>query len=188
MATVTRTAAGKAWLQRRKQGLTKRQGVGTVTLTPTSPRYGYNKTTTPSKITPKTSPTPPTTALSRFNTSAAAEGNQAAVNLALLEAENTGAAGTTLQLTAAAMQAQSPSMQRLTSPQWAGMTGQMNNAQQAQGGGPVWVTVPVDKVIQAPGGGTGIAPVYATPKGYQARPGESVGSIPPVHTQAVGRP
>jgi hypothetical protein len=71
-----------------------------------------------------------------------------------------------------------PSAQRLAAPSWAGKTGTLNNAQAAQDRAAVWVTVPVDKVVSS-GGSSAIAPVYATPTGYAARPGESTGSIPP---------
>lgn len=71
-----------------------------------------------------------------------------------------------------------PSAQRLAAPNWAGKTGTLNNAQAAQDRANVWVTVPVDKVVSS-GGSSAIAPVYATPTGYAARPGESTGSIPP---------
>lgn len=72
-----------------------------------------------------------------------------------------------------------PSMQRLSTDQWHGMTGQLNRAQAAQDQADVWVTVPVDKVV-VQGNGTGhVAPVYAAPQGRQPRPGESAGSIPP---------
>jgi hypothetical protein len=76
-------------------------------------------------------------------------------------------------------QDQHPSAQRLSAPVWAGKTGQLNHAQAAQDRSDVWVTVPVDKVVAA-NGGAAVAPVYASPTGYQARPGESAGSIPPV--------
>lgn len=128
-------------------------------------------------------------ALSRFNWQAAQQGNQAATNLALLEAENTQAAGS--GGTAAAAQAAHPATQRLSTNQWAGMTGQVNHAQAAQDvstAGQVWVTVPVDKVQTTPGGGQAAAPVYATSQGYKSKPGESTGSIPPPHASAVGRP
>lgn len=75
-------------------------------------------------------------------------------------------------------QAQHPSAQRLASPAWQGKTGTLNHAQAAQDRADVWVTVPVDKV-ETKGGSTTVSPVYATPTGYQARPGESAGSIPP---------
>ncbi|HUO48232.1 MAG TPA: hypothetical protein VMU09_05315 [Acidimicrobiales bacterium] len=78
-----------------------------------------------------------------------------------------------------------PSAQRLQTPAWQGSTSQLNRAQAAQADADVWVTVPVDKVSVAPGGGHSIAPVYASTKGYRPRPGESVGSIPPA--VAVGR-
>jgi hypothetical protein len=83
-------------------------------------------------------------------------------------------------------QDQHPSAQRLAaSQQWAGKTGQVNRAQAAQDQADIWVTVPVDK-IETKGGSTAAAPVYATPQGYRARPGESAGSIPPPHR--VGHP
>jgi hypothetical protein len=71
-----------------------------------------------------------------------------------------------------------PSAQRLAAPNWAGKTGTLNRAQAAQDRADVWVTVPVDKVVSS-AGSSAIAPVYATPTGYAARPGESTGSIPP---------
>ena len=71
-----------------------------------------------------------------------------------------------------------PSAQRLAAPAWQGKTGTLNHAQAAQDRANVWVTVPVDKV-ETKGGSTTVSPVYATPTGYQARPGESAGSIPP---------
>ena len=124
--------------------------------------------------------TPSAQSLSRFNRQAAQQGSQAAVNLALLEAETTQAgAGGTPQAQA---QDGHPSVQRLAGDQWQGMTGQVNNAQAAQGAespGSVWVTVPADRVTVAPTGAHTVAPVYATPKGYRAKPGESAGSIPP---------
>ena len=131
-----------------------------------------------------TSSAPSAQSLSRFNAQAAQQGNQAATNLALLEAETTqaGAGGGTPSQDA------NPSVQRLSSNQWQGMTSQVNNAQRAQGsptGGDVWVTVPVDKVSVTPSGAQGIAPVYATAQGYRSKPGESVGSIPP--PMAAGR-
>jgi hypothetical protein len=78
-----------------------------------------------------------------------------------------------------------PSAQRLAATSWAGKTSQLNRAQAAQDGAPVWVTVPVDKV-ETRAGSTATAPVYATPQGYRPRPGESAGSIPPV--VPAGRP
>lgn len=78
-----------------------------------------------------------------------------------------------------------PSAQRLAAPKWDGKTSQLNHAQAAEDHAPVWVTVPVDKVVTS-GGSTSIAPVYATPTGYAARPGDSAGSIPPV--VPAGRP
>lgn len=71
-----------------------------------------------------------------------------------------------------------PSAQRLAAPSWAGKTGTLNRAQAAEDRAEVWVTVPVDKVTTR-AGSSAIAPVYATPTGYVARPGESAGSIPP---------
>jgi hypothetical protein len=82
-------------------------------------------------------------------------------------------------------QDQHPAAQRLSSNQWAGKTSTLNNAQAAQGDADVYVTVPVDKVVTS-GGSSKVAPVYASSKGYQARPGDSAGSIPP--TVAAGRP
>lgn len=74
---------------------------------------------------------------------------------------------------------------RMATPKWSGKTGVLNHAQAAQGGaGPVWVTVPVDKVVVSSSGSAKTAPVYATPEGYQSAPGESVGSIPPVWTRS----
>jgi hypothetical protein len=78
-----------------------------------------------------------------------------------------------------------PSAQRLSAPNWNGKTGTLNRAQAAQDRADVWVTVPVDKVVSS-GGSSAIAPVYATPTGYAARPGESTGSIPP--PTAAGHP
>jgi hypothetical protein len=78
-----------------------------------------------------------------------------------------------------------PSAQRLSSPQWAGKTSTLNNAQAAAGDADVYVTVPVDKVVTA-GGSSKVAPVYASSKGYRSRPGESAGSIPPA--VPAGRP
>lgn len=78
-----------------------------------------------------------------------------------------------------------PSAQRLAQSKWHGYTGTLNHAQAAQGGAPVWVTVPVDKVETKAGSST-VAPVYATPKGYVSRPGDSSGSIPPA--MPAGRP
>ena len=71
-----------------------------------------------------------------------------------------------------------PSAQRLASGQWAGKTGMVNHAQAAEGGAPVWVTVPVDKVTTK-GAVSSANPVYASPRGYVPRPGQSRGSIPP---------
>jgi len=71
-----------------------------------------------------------------------------------------------------------PSAQRLASGQWAGKTSQLNHAQAAQDQADVWVTVPVDKVTTR-GSVSSANPVYATPRGYVPRPGESRGSIPP---------
>lgn len=82
-------------------------------------------------------------------------------------------------------QDQHPSAQRLAAPAWKGKTGQLNNAQSAQDRADIWVTVPVDKV-ETKGGSSTVSPVYASPTGYQARPGESAGSIPP--TIPAGRP
>ena len=115
--------------------------------------------------------------VSRVAQEGAAQSNQGAVNLALLEAENTQAAAGAP--TSGGSQDTHPSVQRLSSPAWAGFTGQLNGAQAAAEDADVWVTVPVDKVVTTPTGAAGIAPVYASTKGYRARPGESVGSIPP---------
>ncbi len=82
-------------------------------------------------------------------------------------------------------QDQHPSAQRLAAPSWKGKTSVLNHAQAAQDRADVWVTVPVDKVVSS-GGSSAVAPVYATPTGYAPRPGESVGSIPPVIP--AGRP
>lgn len=82
-------------------------------------------------------------------------------------------------------QDQHPSARRLALPAWLGKTGTLNRAQAAEDRAPVWVTVPVDKVVTK-GGSTTVSPVYATPTGYQARPGESAGSIPP--TMPAGHP
>lgn len=82
-------------------------------------------------------------------------------------------------------QDQHPSAQRLASGQWHGKTGMLNHAQAAEDNAPVWVTVPVDKV-QTRGPVSTANEVYATPKGYVPRPGQSGGSIPPVHH--AGRP
>jgi hypothetical protein len=82
-------------------------------------------------------------------------------------------------------QDQHPSAKRLAAPAWKGKTGTLNHAQAAEDRADVWVTVPVDKV-ETKGGSTTVSPVYATPTGYQARPGESAGSIPP--TIPAGRP
>jgi hypothetical protein len=79
-----------------------------------------------------------------------------------------------------------PSAQRLAAPVWNGKTGTLNNAQAAQPGSQVWVTVPVDKVTTTPQGASAATPVYASTKGYVPRPGESRGSIPP--GMPVGRP
>jgi hypothetical protein len=73
-----------------------------------------------------------------------------------------------------------PSAQRLASGQLDGKTGQLNNAQAAQPGSEVWVTVPVDKVTTS-GGSSSVTPVYASTQGYVPRPGESRGSVPPGH-------
>jgi hypothetical protein len=75
-------------------------------------------------------------------------------------------------------QDQHPSAQRLAAPAWKGKTGTLNHAQAAQDRSNIWVTVPVDKV-ETVGGSTSVSPVYASPTGYQSRPGESAGSIPP---------
>jgi hypothetical protein len=79
----------------------------------------------------------------------------------------------------------SPQAKRLAAPSWKGKTGTLNHAQAAEDRAPVWVTVPVDKV-ETKGGSSTVSPVYATPTGYQARPGESAGSIPP--TIPAGHP
>jgi hypothetical protein len=71
-----------------------------------------------------------------------------------------------------------PSAQRLATNQWQGKTSQLNHAQAAAPGAPVWVTVPVDKVITR-NGNAAVTPTYASTRGYVPRPGESVGSIPP---------
>jgi len=78
-----------------------------------------------------------------------------------------------------------PSAQRLAAPVWKGKTGTLNHAQAAEDRANIWVTVPVDKVVTK-GGSTTVSPVYASPTGYQARPGESAGSIPP--TIPAGHP
>lgn len=78
-----------------------------------------------------------------------------------------------------------PSAQRLATNKWGGKTGALNHAQAAEAGAPVWVTVPVDKVTTTGPVSTANA-VYATPKGYVPRPGQSAGSIPPV--PGAGRP
>lgn len=78
-----------------------------------------------------------------------------------------------------------PSAQRLATPAWKGKTGTLNHAQAAEDRANVWVTVPVDKVVTQKGSST-VSPVYASPTGYQARPGESAGSIPP--TIPAGHP
>jgi len=86
-------------------------------------------------------------------------------------------------------QDQHPSAQRLNSSAWAGKTGMLNHAQAAEDNAPVWVTVPVDKVTtKGPISESSASAnaVYATPKGYQPRPGNSPGSIPPV--PQTGRP
>ena len=82
-------------------------------------------------------------------------------------------------------QDQHPSAKRLAAPAWKGKTGTLNHAQAAQDRAEVWVTVPVDKVVTS-GGSSSVSPVYASPTGYQARPGESAGSIPP--TIPAGHP
>jgi hypothetical protein len=82
-------------------------------------------------------------------------------------------------------QDQHPSAQRLATPAWQGKTGTLNRAQAAQDRAEVWVTVPVDKV-ETKGGSSTVSPVWATPTGYQPRPGESAGSIPP--TVPAGNP
>lgn len=82
-------------------------------------------------------------------------------------------------------QEQHPSAQRLASSQMHGYTGQLNHAQAAEDHAPVWVTVPVDKVVTS-GGSSSVSALYASPTGYKARPGESAGSIPP--TVPAGRP
>lgn len=82
-------------------------------------------------------------------------------------------------------QDQHPTTQRLATPAWEGKTGTLNKAQAAQDRAEVWVTVPVDKV-ETRGGSSTVSPVYASPTGYQARPGESAGSLPP--TIPAGHP
>jgi hypothetical protein len=71
-----------------------------------------------------------------------------------------------------------PSAQRMASGQWGGKTSQLNRAQAAQDQADIWVTVPVDKVMTR-GQVSTANPVYAAPKGYVPRPGDSSGSIPP---------
>lgn len=81
---------------------------------------------------------------------------------------------------------QSQAAQRLSSGQWAGKTGVLNNAQAAQATSePAWVTVPVDKVVVEPDGRGHVAPVYASTKGYRGMPGQTGGSVPPM--VAAGR-
>lgn len=169
-------------------------GILSNLIRPVGPAKPTAPVATPTKVAPATptqtaaAGTPPTTALSRFNTAASGEQISGVNGLALIAAENTAAAGATgTPGTAASQQAGASSVQRLAGSQWAGMTGQVNNAQRA-GDGAVWVTVPVDKVQVTPAGSRGIAPVYATAQGYRSKPGESVGSIPPPSTQAVGKP
>lgn len=120
-------------------------------------------------------------ALSRFEYQAADEQSDARRRLALAQpaaVQGTVPAGL-------GTGAGHPSAHRLNSSAWQGFTNDLNRAQAAQADADVWVTVPVDKVTIAPGGGHAIAPVYASTKGYRPRPGESAGSVPP--TVAVGR-
>jgi hypothetical protein len=124
-------------------------------------------------------------ALFRLNSEAQSQGESAATQLALTPYEYGTAPAGINPPTNPTAQDLHPSMQRLASPQWAGKTSALNHAQAAEGGAPVWVTVPVDKV-ETKAGSSAAAPVYATPKGYVARPGESAGSIPPY--VPAGRP
>lgn len=134
-------------------------------------------TDTSSAITPS--------AIARLESQAGQQGTADSQQLALTPYEY----GTTPQginpPTNPTTQDQHPSAQRLASPQWQGKTGTLNHAQAAQDRSDVWVTVPVDKVVTG-GGGAAVAPVYATPTGYAARPGESTGSLPP--NVPAGRP
>ena len=126
-------------------------------------------------------------ALNRFEYQAGQESSTARTRLAMLQPAAVQGTVPAPVPDGAAAQSAHPSMQRIASPAWQGFTGQMNRAQAAQDDADVWVTVPVDKVSVSPGGGHAVHPVYASTKGYQPRPGESAGSIPPPQTQAVQR-
>jgi hypothetical protein len=124
-------------------------------------------------------------ALARLNGDASAQQIAAQTQLALTPYEyGTTPAGINPPTNPTA-QDQHPSAQRLATPQWAGKTSTLNRAQAAEENAPVWVTVPVDKVITS-GGSSSVSALYATPNGYRARPGESAGSIPPA--MPAGRP
>jgi hypothetical protein len=116
----------------------------------------------------------------------ASQGESAATQLALTPYEYGNQPITPQQTTPTHHQETAPSAQRLAGPVWNGKTGTLNNAQAAQPGSQVWVTVPVDKVTTTPQGASAATPVYASTKGYVPRPGESRGSIPP--GMPVGRP
>ena len=126
-------------------------------------------------------------AIDRLSGIGAAEQNSATTQLALTPYEYGSTPSAVNPPTNPTAQDQHPSAQRLSgaSGAWGGYTGQLNHAQAAQGDADVYVTVPVDKVSTKAGSST-VAPVYASPTGYQPRPGESAGSIPPAI--AAGRP
>lgn len=125
-------------------------------------------------------------AIARLQSQATGQGESAAQQLALTPYEYGTAPQAINPQTNPTFQDQHPSAQRLAAPgRWAGKTGQLNNAQASEDRADVWVTVPVDKV-ETKGGSSTVSPLYATPTGYQARPGESAGSIPPA--VPAGRP
>ena len=120
--------------------------------------------------------------LARLDSQAASQAQSTSAAIAMTPYEyNVNPGGATGQTA----QAAHPSAQRLATNQWQGKTDVVNHAQAAQDRADIWVTVPVDKV-ETKGGSTTASPVYATPSGYQARPGESAGSIPPA--MPAGRP
>jgi hypothetical protein len=123
--------------------------------------------------------------VSRLAGDAASQAESADVELATAPYEYDPTLGTSQGASASTGQASHPSAQRLAAPAWAGKTGTLNRAQAAQDRADVWVTVPVDKV-ETRKGSTTVSPVYASPTGYQSRPGESAGSIPPA--MPVGHP
>lgn len=129
---------------------------------------------------------PPPSALRRLSRRGAAQqegANQALAGQEALAAYETASPAAGYQ---PGPEAASPAAQRLSTSQWQGKTGVLNNAQAAQATSePAWVTVPVDKVVVQGDGRGHVAPVYATTKGYKGARGQTGGSVPP--TVAVGK-